>query len=937
MKRFLSLLAAGVLTVSAATADAQITQQTNRISLVDGAGTVTLMPSSAGTRQISFPAGTLASSFLITHPTSAMTLASGGLTLGAGIPLTFTGFTEGTILFAGADGVTSNDPDLTWDATSNIFSVPNVAATNVRLMSGANYLTLSAPTLVDNLQVFTFPTTGGTLITQTAGGTTTFGDDEANPNQTRGVLELHDNTAANTFTQSIAAANDAGMSSTVTIPAVGAAAANFVLTNAAVDQTIDDVTAITNDANIAINPGGANKVTTDGNFEINRDVSGFATGTYNAVTVNAVSSVANDVDVRGIEVAVTGTDGSTTGIYTHTTAPAAGGEVARGIHSTSSGTGAGTNVGVEAAATGSTGANYAIRADATGTNAIGVYVTNGGIQVDNGALNLTSEGITNAGSIAGATTIVASTSVTAPSVIGSTATDGTLTLTGSTGAGPHTGGNNAILFNVGNNGATTAMDIDHNGTVNIPTVNIDGGTLDNVTLTGVNLGASITLGSEVPVAAGTLVLHDANDDLADAGVTAYTGTIQTGDLTANSTYTFPNASGTVMLQSAGGNITLGDATAPTPGSITLHDNDGGANGVTINTSTIATAGLEYSLPDVLLDASFVMTEGTQVINGNKEFTSALNSVVNNAVTATFTDALTLGHNTTGTAAANFGVSMLSQLEDDGGSLDAASRINTYWAVPTHPTEDARMSISLMNAGAMTEVFVLDEDGNLSIDGDLTSGGVNYLKLTAGASQLLTGNLYFDGSGAGDGFETQFAITNPTVDRTITFPNASGTVMLSGSSIEGDIVFDGTLDRAINLTASGGVTGNDLNITGGSGTTTGGDVTIGGGTGGTTNGSVLLTGVTEMTVKHGSVAGDPIIDLSGNSAMVVVITEDVTVEANEITPPTTPKDGEMLYIVNQDNDNTSDTGVVPPQLQVAAGATGLFMYRTSDSRWLRILP
>ena len=50
---------------------------------------------------------------------------------------------------------------------------------------------------------------------------------------------------------------------------------------------------------------------------------------------------------------------------------------------------------------------------------------------------------------------------------------------------------------------------------------------------------------------------------------------------------------------------------------------------------------------------------------------------------------------------------------------------------------------------------------------------------ANAITLASGNIVFEGSGA-DGNETTLTVTNPTADRTITFPDAAGTVVLLGS-------------------------------------------------------------------------------------------------------------------------------------------------------------
>ena len=46
-----------------------------------------------------------------------------------------------------------------------------------------------------------------------------------------------------------------------------------------------------------------------------------------------------------------------------------------------------------------------------------------------------------------------------------------------------------------------------------------------------------------------------------------------------------------------------------------------------------------------------------------------------------------------------------------------------------------------------------------------------------------GNLTFEGA-TNDGFETTITVDDPTADRTITFPDASGTVLMTGTTIDG---------------------------------------------------------------------------------------------------------------------------------------------------------
>jgi hypothetical protein len=65
---------------------------------------------------------------------------------------------------------------------------------------------------------------------------------------------------------------------------------------------------------------------------------------------------------------------------------------------------------------------------------------------------------------------------------------------------------------------------------------------------------------------------------------------------------------------------------------------------------------------------------------------------------------------------------------------------------------------------------------LLIEHDLTVGG----ELSLGSGGTVGGNFVFEGSTA-DAYETTFAITDATADRTITFPNSSGTVAFSTST------------------------------------------------------------------------------------------------------------------------------------------------------------
>ena len=89
-----------------------------------------------------------------------------------------------------------------------------------------------------------------------------------------------------------------------------------------------------------------------------------------------------------------------------------------------------------------------------------------------------------------------------------------------------------------------------------------------------------------------------------------------------------------------------------------------------------------------------------------------------------------------------------------------------------------------------------------------------------------GNLTFEGA-TNDGFETTISVNDPTADRTIVFPDASGTVLMTGTTIDGNytsLLFgdsSGTTDARLKFGASSDIQifhdGTDSFITNATGT------------------------------------------------------------------------------------------------------------------------
>jgi hypothetical protein len=87
-----------------------------------------------------------------------------------------------------------------------------------------------------------------------------------------------------------------------------------------------------------------------------------------------------------------------------------------------------------------------------------------------------------------------------------------------------------------------------------------------------------------------------------------------------------------------------------------------------------------------------------------------------------------------------------------------------------------------------------------------------------------GTFGFEGSTAND-YETYLAVTDPTADRTITFPDATGTVVLSGAIVNADINASAAIafSKLATLTAGNILLGNASNVV--TSTAVTGDVTI----------------------------------------------------------------------------------------------------------------
>ena len=128
-----------------------------------------------------------------------------------------------------------------------------------------------------------------------------------------------------------------------------------------------------------------------------------------------------------------------------------------------------------------------------------------------------------------------------------------------------------------------------------------------------------------------------------------------------------------------------------------------------------------------------------------------------------------------------------------------------------------MTLSGGDPTADRTITLPDVTGTVVTTGNLTA-------ITTLTSPTITGAVFNDGSvvfegATADAFETTLAITDPTADRTITFPDATGTVALAGNviansllSTTGDIIYASGANTPARLAI--GTSGQTLSVSAG---------------------------------------------------------------------------------------------------------------------------
>jgi hypothetical protein len=285
------------------------------------------------------------------------------------------------------------------------------------------------------------------------------------------------------------------------------------------------------------------------------------------------------------------------------------------------------------------------------------------------------------------------------------------------------------------------------------------------------------------------------------GATAndYETVLAVTDPTADRTITLPNVTGTVI----------------TTGNLSDITNIG------VFTSTITMEGSSVD------DNELTLSAGNPTADRTLTFPDATDTLVGKATTDTLTNkSISLTTNTVTGTKAEFNSAMSdADFATIAGTETLTNKTLTSPTVSGLALSDASIVIEGATANSYKTTLTVtdptnnrtitfpDSDGTVALAGDVATSLGSYVELTdIGAIDGVAGldgskNLLVPGTkivfeGTTDAFETEFVVTDPAADVTITFPDATGTVALAGN-----------VAALSGATFTGAVSGTDLTLSG----------------------------------------------------------------------------------------------------------------------------
>jgi fibronectin-binding autotransporter adhesin len=326
-------------------------------------------------------------------------------------------------------------------------------------------------------------------------------------------------------------------------------------------------------------------------------------------------------------------------------------------------------------------------------------------------------------------------------------------------------------------------------------------------------GGVVTAGAAAQ--AGSLVLYDGSND---------TGTLQTAALTNSRTYTFPDATGEVCLNTgncAGAGVTLqsaynnssnpeivvndtldgltirDNATPITGNLLEVQDNGGTTNYLAVNTTGASVAGALAATGNINSSGGSLQTNGTSRIDNSGNATNIGNITLSGAISGGTTYSGSGNINTTGGAVQTGGTSRISNSGDlvNIGNLTATAAI-------TIASTGGGNNIIMNSAGTIELQDNTNVTGNLDVSGGLNVGSANALQVTSGGDITTVGNGTIQGGsltigttaqagslvihdGSGDTATLQVATLGQPTTYTLPDPGSgSATICLSSGNCSG---------------------------------------------------------------------------------------------------------------------------------------------------------
>ena len=217
-------------------------------------------------------------------------------------------------------------------------------------------------------------------------------------------------------------------------------------------------------------------------------------------------------------------------------------------------------------------------------------------------------------------------------------------------------------------------------------------------------------------------------------------TVAVTDPTADRTITFPDATGTVI----------------TTGNLSDITNIG------VFTSTITMEGSTAN------DFELTLSAGDPTADRTLTFPDATDTLVGRATTDTLTNKTLTSPTVSGLTLSDGSIVL------EGATADAHETTLTV----TDPTADRTITFpDATGTVALVENLTTSLSGTYLLVGDLSAAD-GVAELDSSKNLLIPStSIIFEGTGADDDNETTLTVTNPTADRTITFPDATGTVQL----------------------------------------------------------------------------------------------------------------------------------------------------------------